>query len=123
MNGYVYIATTIALTVYGQLVLKWRMSEVGELPVPLVDKLVFLLRMLFDPFVFSTIVAVFLASLSWMLALSKFDISYAYPFMSGAFVLVFIFSMLLFNEPFSWQKLLGLLLIIAGIVVASRSVQ
>lgn len=121
MKSYFYIIATIVLTVYGQIVLKWRMSSAGELPIPFLDKLLFLLRQLVDPFVMSTIVSVFLASLCWMAALSKFEISYAYPFMSAAFVLVFFLSVLFFNEPVSWQKLFGLLLIVAGIIVTSRS--
>lgn len=121
MKNYLYIVATIALTVYGQLVLKWRMSGAGELPVAFADKLLFLLRLLFDPFVMSTIISVFVASLCWMAALSKFELSYAYPFMSAAFVLIFFFSALFFNEPISWQKMVGLVLIVAGIVVTSRS--
>ena len=53
--------------------------------------------------------------------MTKFDISFAYPFMSGAFVLVFLLSIFLFGEPISWQKTLGLLLIVSGIIVTSRS--
>ena len=54
--------------------------------------------------------------------MTKFELSYAYPFMSGAFVLVFILSVLFFNEVVTWQKILGLALIVAGIIVTSRSV-
>ena len=54
--------------------------------------------------------------------MTKFDISYAYPFMSSAFVLVFLISVILFNEAITWNKVIGLLLIVAGIVVTSRSI-
>lgn len=121
MKNYFYIAATIALTVYGQLVLKWRVSGAGDLPVAFSGKLAYLFRLLFDPFVMSTIISVFLASLCWMMALSKFELSHAYPFMSAAFVMVIFLSALFFNESISWQKLIGLLLIVAGIVVTSRS--
>lgn len=53
--------------------------------------------------------------------MTKFEISYAYPFMSSAFVLVFILSVFLFQETITWQKIIGLLLIVAGIIVTSRS--
>jgi len=120
--GYFYIFGTIFFTVYGQIVLKWRMNGIGALPDGgFTDKVFFLIKILFDPWVFSGFFAAFIASFFWMAAMTKFDISYAYPFMSGAFVLVFLLSVLLFNEPITWQKVSGLLLIVAGIIVTSRS--
>ncbi len=119
--GYFYIFATIFFTVYGQIVLKWRINGVGSLPEGLTDKIVFLFKLLFDPWIFSGFFAAFIASFFWMATMTKFDISYAYPFMSGAFVLVFLLSVFLFQEPISWQKIVGLLLIISGIIITSRA--
>ena len=120
--GYLYIFGTIFFTVYGQLVLKWRISQYGQLPDGgLVDKVVFLLKLLLDPFVFSGFASAFIASLFWMAAMTKFDVSYAYPFMSLSFVLVFLFAALLFKEPVTIYKIAGLILIVAGIFISSRS--
>lgn len=121
MAGYIYIGLTILLTVYGQLVIKWRMSDLGPLPDEMFDKIYFLLKAVFDPFIFSSFFAAFLASLFWMAAVTKFEISYAYPFMSFAFVLVLIFSVYFFNESLNLSKLIGLGLIILGIFVTSRN--
>ena len=120
--GYLYIFATIAFTVYGQIVLKWRINDVGSLPDGMLDKILFLFKLLFDPWVFSGFFAAFIASFFWMATMTKFDISFAYPFMSAAFVLVFLFSIVLFHEPISWQKVAGLLLIISGIILTSRSI-
>lgn len=119
--AYFYIFGTILFTVYGQLILKWRIVKYGALPELLSDKAIFLFKALFDPFIFSGMVSAFIASLFWMAAMTKFDVSYAYPFMSSAFVLVFIFSVLCFQEPVSWQKIVGLVFIVAGIVITSKS--
>ena len=120
--GYFYIFGTIFFTVYGQIVLKWRIAGVGELPELTTAKVIFLTKLLFDPWIFSGFVSAFIASFFWMAAMTKFDISYAYPFMSSAFVLVFLISVILFNEPATWQKIIGLFLIVAGILVTSRSI-
>jgi len=120
--GYFYILGTVLFTVYGQLVLKWRIVNYGALPESLSEKIVFLFKLLFDPFIFSGFAAAFVASFFWMAAMTKFDVSYAYPFMSSAFVMVFLFSVFLFQEPVTWQKIIGLLLIVAGIIVTSRSI-
>lgn len=120
--GYFYIFGTIFFTVYGQLILKWRISTVGaSLPNDFLDKIIFLFKLVFDPFIFSGFASAFIASFFWMAAMTKFELSYAYPFMSGAFVLVFGLSVLFFNEIVTWQKILGLALIVVGIIVTSRS--
>ncbi|CAN5492890.1 SMR family transporter [soil metagenome] len=118
--AYFYIAATIVLTAYGQLVLKWRLNLKGAMPDAFREKLLYLFYALLDPFVISSFAAAFLASLTWMAALSKFQLSYAYPFMSISFLLVFVLSVIIFGETFNFYKLGGCLLIVAGIVVLTR---
>ncbi len=119
--GYFYIFGTIFFTVYGQLILKWRIMSVGSLPDGFTDKIIFLIKLIFDPFIFSGFAAAFIASFFWMAAMTKFELSFAYPFMSGAFVLVFILSVLFFHETVTWQKIIGLSFIVLGIIITSRS--
>jgi len=118
--NYVYIFATLGFTVYGQLILKWRIAQFGPLPADFVDKLKFLFGLLLDPAIFSGFVAAFLASLAWMAAMTKFDLSHAYPFMSLNFVVVLLLSGWLLNEPISMQKTLGVGLIVLGTVIAAR---
>lgn len=117
---YLYILATIGFTVFGQLILKWRISQFSPPPPEFADKLKFLLGLLFDPAIFSGFVAAFLASLAWMAAMTKFDLSHAYPFMSLNFVVVLLLSGLLLSEPVTIQKSLGVGLIVLGTLVASR---
>ena len=114
------VATTIVFTVYGQLVLKWRLTQLGAMPERLPEKLVHLVGLVFDPYIFSGFVAAFLASLAWMAALERLDLSYAYPFMSLNFVIVLLLSALLLHESMSLPRIIGVLLIVAGTVVAAR---
>ena len=116
--GFVYIIMTLLFTVYGQLVIKWRVLNYGNMPTSLTEILVFIGKLLFDPFILSGCVAAFMASLCWMAAMTKFDLSFAYPFISLSFVLVMIFSGLLFHEPITSYKIMGMLLIISGIIVS-----
>lgn len=110
---------TILLSAYGQVILKWRMNTVGSLPEGM-DKWWFLFKAVFDPYIFSSFLAAFLASLTWMAALTKFELSFAYPFMSLSFLLVLILSYFFLNEMMTLQKAIGFALIIAGLIVASR---
>ena len=120
--GYYYIFGTIFFTVYGQIVLKWRINDVGSMPDNFAEKISFLAHLLFDPWIFSGFVSAFIASFFWMATMTKFEISYAYPFMSSAFVLVFLLSVIFFQEAVTVQKIAGLVLIVVGIVLTSSSI-
>ncbi len=120
MMAYFYVALTIAFTVYGQLILKWQVIAAGPLPESGIDKLWFIWRLILNVWVLSGFAAAFLASLAWMLAMSKLELSHAYPFMSANFVIVLVLGAYLFNEPLTPLKLLGLGLVIVGIVVGSQ---
>lgn len=117
---YLYIFLTIVLTTYGQLVLKWRMNSFGSVPDSLSGFVTYLVNALLDFFVVSAFVAAFLASLTWMAAISKIELSIAYPFTSLGFVLVLVLSVLLLGESLSISKFLGTSLIIAGVIILSR---
>jgi len=119
--GYLYILATIALTVYGQLALKWRVNRLGEAGNGGLDKIAFLFKALMDPFVLSGLAAAFAASLFWMLAMTKFQLSYAYPFMSLSYVAVLFLSAVLFHEAVTWPKLAGLALVVVGLALSSQS--
>lgn len=118
---YIYIFLTIGFTVYGQLILKWRIGQLGALPSAAFEKFKFLFFILFDPAVFSGFVAAFLASLAWMAAMTKFDLSHAYPFMSLNFVVVLLLSAVILGEPLTVQKIFGIGLIVLGTLVAARA--
>lgn len=118
---YLYLAATIFFTVYGQLVLKWRLGTLTGIPAEFLPKVKFLVLMLFDPWVFSGFFAAFLASIAWMAAISKMDLSHAYPFMSLNFVIVVVLSGWLLHEPITVPKILGVALIVAGTVIVARA--
>lgn len=118
--GYFYIFSTILFTVYGQLIIKWQMAQVGPLPYALSEKIFFLLQMFFNPWILSAFLSAFVAAIFWMAAMTKFDLSHAYPFMSLSFVFVIVLSGLFFHEAITFLKVLGVLLIVAGIVVGAQ---
>ena len=118
---FVYIFLTIAFTVYGQLMVKWRVTALGVQPGTTSDHVRMAMRLLADPGILSGLFAGFLAALCWMAALSKFQLNYAYPFTSLSFVLVLLLSAYVLKEPVTVGRVAGVALIIAGTVVAARS--
>lgn len=118
--SYLYIFGTIFFTVYGQLIIKWQMTKVGNLPSDFMTKIIFLLQMFLNPWILSAFLSAFVAAICWMAAMTKFELSHAYPFMSLSFVLVIVLSGLFFHEVITLSKVLGVLLIMAGIVVGGQ---
>ena len=119
---YLYIFATILFTVYGQLIQKWRIEKLGFLlpETGLIDKFVLLFRLIFDPFILSGLLSAFIASFFWLGALSKFEITQAYPFISLAPVIVFILGVWVLGEAFTIGKAVGLVLIILGTIATVK---
>jgi len=97
------------------------LSLQDALPGDLTGKQLFLAKAFLDPFILSGFVAAFIASLFWMAAMTKLDVSFfAYPFMSLAFVAVRLLSALFCQEPITLGKVLGLAPIVSGFVVTVK---
>ena len=118
---HIYIVGTIIFTVYSQLIMRWQVSLAGPLPVDFIGKFYFIAHLFLNPWVISSIFATLLAGVAWMLAMSRFEISYAYPWISLNFLLMLFFGVMLFGESFSLAKLFGTCLVIVGIVVLAGS--
>lgn len=97
------------------------MGGAGPLPDGAGAKLWFLLQQLLNPWILSGFVSAFLASLAWMAAMTRLELGYAYPFMSLAFVIVMVLGIVFFGESPSPQKVVGTLLVMAGLVVIARA--
>jgi len=118
---HLYIFLSIGFAVASQLIIKWKMSAFDLSSYPgLFEKFAFAFSMLFNPWIMLSIFLTLLSGLSWMIAMTKFDISYAYPYTALGFVLILIFSALLFHEPLNGAKILGVLLIVSGIFVVAK---
>lgn len=119
--SYVYIFLTIIFTVYGQIVIKWQVLKVNEVPSEPLQKIAFLCQLLMNPWIITGFMAAFLAAIAWMLAIAKLPLSYAYPFVSLSFVFVSGLSALFFKETLSIYTIMGLALIVLGIVVMGQN--
>jgi undecaprenyl phosphate-alpha-L-ara4N flippase subunit ArnF len=86
----------------------------------LFEKAICYLKLLFDPLILSGFVSAFIASVCWTMAMTKFEITTAYPFMSISPAIVFILGVFILNETFTIGKLAGLALIILGTIVTVK---
>ena len=119
---YLYIFATLFFTIYGQMILKWRILKINwSMPhTGIWDMIVSYAKFLIDPFIFSGFLSAIVASVCWSMAMTKFQITEAYPFMSLAPAIVFLLGVWLLGETFTIGKVVGLVLIIVGLIVTVR---
>jgi drug/metabolite transporter (DMT)-like permease len=120
VTGHIYILLTLLFTVYGQLVLKWQLGGAGIVPAGQIDKLLFLLKLFLNPWIISGFASAFLASLAWIAAMIRFELNYAYPFMSLAFIIVMVFSVFFLHEQLTIPRIAGTIIVVTGLFVMTR---
>jgi len=118
---YLLIFVTIVLTSFAQLILKWRLNSFAHYPEEGLKKLSFIVGLLLDPFVILSFTLAFLASLTWIVALTKFELSVAYPYMGLSFALVLLLGYFFLGESISLYNISGTLLIVLGVALLHRT--
>lgn len=121
MKPIVTILLSVLMVATGQLVLKAGLNRLGSLSFQTNE----IFQTFFTIFTSPLVVLGFLlfigSSVLWLVALSKADLSFAYPMLSISYATVAFLSILIFNEPFSWTKGLGVVIIVIGVFLMSKS--
>lgn len=99
-----------------QLFFKKGVSSVGHLNFSLSGIIFFILRVLQNSWMIGGVILFAIAFLSYLLALSKFQLNVIYPILvSAGIILVTGASWLFFKETLSWLQILGMVIILFGI--------
>ena len=114
---HLWILLTVALATYSQLVLRWQMSILGNMPQEITQKVQFIVTTALKPWILSALLATFLSGLSWMVVLNKFQLSYAFPFTALNFIVILAASALILGETITPPKVIGTMIVMAGILV------
>ena len=115
-----YIILITGFLAYAQLALKWRLGLLPPLPAESFARYKALLLSLLDPVVLSCVLAIGFASLLYLSMLAKYNLNRVYPFMALNFIIVVLGSSIFLGEPLSLAKIAGVLLIVAGVSLASQ---
>jgi drug/metabolite transporter (DMT)-like permease len=123
---FAMIIASVLLAAVAQLTLKHGMTQVtdhGAHPLDLKEPLTTLRRVATNLSVVGGL-AIFVASAAvWLVVLSRVSLSFAYPFVSLTYVLILLFDRLALHETVSPVRWAGVALIIAGILLISRTHQ
>jgi drug/metabolite transporter (DMT)-like permease len=117
------ILFTVFTNAAAQIMLKKGMMSFGAL-VPasgLVGVLATAFSVVFSPWVFAGLCMFVVSMASHLIVLSRVQLSFAYPFLSLAYVVVAVYAFFVFGEDVGAARIAGIALICAGTVFISMS--
>ncbi len=117
----IYILISVLGGAVGQILLKKGMSSMGPITLDLSHLLNTVWRMATNPYVFIGLAIYVTGTVFWLAALSRVNLSFAYPFASLSYVIMLLASWLILDEKISAMRLLGTVVIGLGVFLISRS--
>ena len=115
------ILFTVFTNAAAQIMLKKGMMGLGPSPFDTAAPILSVFRIVFSPWVFLGLTTFVISMASHLFVLSKVELSYVYPFLSLAYVIVAVYAYFFFQENVSTLRVAGLSLICLGTLLISRS--
>jgi multidrug transporter EmrE-like cation transporter len=115
-----FILFTVLTNALAQVSLKYGMMQLGSLNFAGVNPIIKLLQIVFSPFVFIGLCIFVISMASHLFVLSKVELSFAYPFLSLAYVVVAVIAYYLFHEDLNALRIGGIALICVGTVLIAQ---
>ncbi|HEV7306529.1 transporter [Ensifer sp.] len=116
-----FILFTVLTNAAAQLMLKQGMMTLGPISMTAETAIVRLFQIVFNPWVFAGLATFVISMASHLYVLSKVELSFAYPFLSLAYVAVAVFAYFVFREDLNAWRIAGIALICAGTVLIAQS--
>ena len=79
------------------------------------------LKVAAQPFILGGLACYAISVVVWILALSRVEVSVAYPMLSIGYVVNAVAAYLLFGEAVTLQRLVGIGIIVVGVYIVARS--
>lgn len=111
------ILISVLMGALGQTILKLGANKLGNISLSLSNIVRDILHILIIPEILIGLILFGSSFLLWIKVLTKSDLSYAYPMVSLGYVLVALLSKFLFNEPFTFNKIIGIVMIVSGVFI------
>ena len=118
---YFLILFGVLLNAIAQLLLKAGMNQIGHFEFSMANMVPIGLKVAATPPIVVGIVAYVVSVGVWLLVLSRVQVSYAYPMLSIGYVVNALAAYYFFGEDLSIMRITGILVIIAGVYLISRT--
>jgi multidrug transporter EmrE-like cation transporter len=120
MKNILLILTSVSLNASAQLLMRKGMLRIGEVSIAY-SLLKVLPQMITNIFLWLSLCCYGISIITWMIVLSRVEVSYAYAFSSLGFILVTIMGVIFLREQISTLKMLGICIICLGVIILARS--
>jgi multidrug transporter EmrE-like cation transporter len=120
-TSFALILTGVLLNAIAQLLLKAGTNAVGHFAFERGNILPVGWQLATEPHIFAGLVCYVVSVAVWILALSRVEVSIAYPMLSIGYVVNAMAAWYLFGEAVTPMRLLGIAIIILGVFVVARS--
>jgi multidrug transporter EmrE-like cation transporter len=117
----IYILISVLASTVGQLLLKKGMNSIGSITLSSNQLLSTVWKMVTNPYVFVGLAIYLAGTVFWLAALSRVDLSYAYPFASLSYVVMLVASWIMFDEKITLGRLFGTMVICIGVLLIYRN--
>jgi multidrug transporter EmrE-like cation transporter len=115
------ILFTVLTNAAAQILLKKGMLAVGAVPLAATSAIDSALRIGLNPWVVAGLTMFVVSMASHLIVLSRVELSFAYPFLSLAYVVVAVYAYMVFNEDVNAMRMSGIGLICLGTLLVARS--
>ena len=115
------IAAGVLLNTFAQLLLKAGTNSIGRFEFALSHALEIGLKFIVNPYILGGMACYAVSLVVWLMALSRVEVSVAYPMLSVGFALNAVLAWWLLGEPVTPQRLAGIAIIIVGVTIVARS--
>jgi drug/metabolite transporter (DMT)-like permease len=122
MNRYLpLILLGVLLNAFAQIALKQGMRTIGHFDFSLENVLPVGTRVMLNPFVVAGLFCYVVSVIVWLMALSRVEVSYAYPLLSVGYIVAAFAGQMLFQEALTPVRWAGILVICLGVFLVTRS--
>lgn len=118
---FALILVTVALNSSSQLLMKAGMSRVDQFEFSGAQMGRMLLNTFTEPLILLGLTTMVISMVTYLMALSRFDVSFTFPFLSLGFVVVALYGYFILGENVNPVRVAGILVIVAGAVLVSQS--
>jgi multidrug transporter EmrE-like cation transporter len=115
------VLTGVMLNAAAQLLLKAGSRAITDVSFSLANTWTLATRMALNPPILGGLALYVISVVFWILALSRVDVSVAYPMLSIGYIVSALAGWLLFSEAVSAARVAGIVVIIVGVWLVARS--
>ncbi|MFA6062409.1 MAG: SMR family transporter [Gallionella sp.] len=115
------IMAGVMLNAAAQILMKTGTNSIGYFDFSIANILPVGWKLATEPHIIGALSCYVLGVIIWILALSRVQVSIAYPLLSMGYVVNAVAAWYLFNESFNPSKVIGMGVIILGVVIISRA--